>query len=99
MSNKGFFASMCEIFDSIFLPSYQQQAPVEEEVPSTMTGVARYLADMASKASGTTGVGRYIQGQIDRIIQIEFTSNHAWLQSHLMTGVERYTQYKASIAR
>lgn len=54
----------------------------------TMTGVARYIESLASRAITMTGVERYIQNNM--------TSNHAWLKSHIMTGVERYIQHKAS---
>jgi hypothetical protein len=132
MSDKGFFSSICGLFNSLFVPAPQQQAEatadvstaVKEEVteviqevvateaptamtgvtryienlatssvvkavtPSAMTGVARYIENLASKASTITGVEHYIRNNM--------TSNHAWLQSHIMTGVERYIQHKAS---
>jgi hypothetical protein len=108
MSDKGFFSSICGLFNSLFVPAPQQQAEatadvstavkeevteviqevVEAEAPMTMTGVARYIENLASKASTITGVEHYIRNNM--------TSNHAWLQSHIMTGVERYIQHKAS---
>ena len=106
MSDKGFFSSICGLFNSLFVPAQQQaevtadvstavedvtnvtQEEVDAIVPSTMTSVARYIENIASKASTITGVERYIRNNT--------TSNHTWLNSHIMTGVERYIQHKAS---
>jgi hypothetical protein len=99
MSDKGFFSSICGLFNSLFVPAPQQQAEatavvstavkeevteviqevVEAEAPSTMTGVARYIENIAGKANTTTGV-----------VEAEAPST--------MTGVARYIENIASKA-
>ncbi len=95
MSEKGFFASICGFFSSLFSSEPAQEssstspAPAETAQPSAskqndgLTGVERYIRRQAENAAKPmTSVERYIRNQA--------------ANAKPLTGVERYIRNKAS---
>lgn len=93
--NKGFFASLCGFFNSLFSSS-----PAAENKSAAandgLTGVERYIRNQAQSGSQVTGVEQYIRNQAINSKPLTGVEQYVRNQSQAkpMTGVERYIQNK-----
>jgi hypothetical protein len=103
MSDKGFLASVCGFFKSLFSSS-PSPAPTSSAKPSSpaaksndgLTGVERYIRNQSNSGSQLTGVEKYIRNKTTTTTVVtsveQYIRNKA--QAKPMTGVERYIQSK-----
>ena len=103
MSDKGFFASVCGFFKSLFSSSPSpaptssaKQSPAAKTANDGLTGVERYIRNQSNSGSELTGVEKYIRNKATTVTVItsveQYIRNKA--QAKPMTGVERYIQSK-----
>jgi hypothetical protein len=93
--NKGFFASLCGFFKSLF-SSAPATASSSAAANDGLTGVERYIRSKSQNGSELTGVEQYIRNQTTSSKPV--TGVEAYIrnqtQAKPMTGVERYIQSK-----
>lgn len=85
MSNKGFFASICEFFKGLFSEDQtDNKAPAATNKNNNdgLTGVERYIRNQKQGGSNLTGVERYVRNKMAN-------------GSKPQTGVEKYIRQQA----
>lgn len=100
MTEKGFFASICDFFKSLF-----GSAPAAEASKSSapaaanndgLTGVERYIRNQTNQSEQLTGVEKYIRNQANAkpLTGVEkYIRNQA--NAKPLTGVEKYIRSQA----
>jgi hypothetical protein len=97
-SNKGFFASICSFFSSLFSSAPAEKATAQAAPANTdgLTSVERYIRNKAA-ASTLTSVEQYIRNKAANSKPL--TTVELYIRSKAaakpMTSVERYIQSKA----
>ena len=94
MSDKGFFASICSFFGSLFSSDSDQSRPSSANTSSnnsSLTGVESYIRNQAQTASSSTltSVEAYIQANSKPVTSVEsYIRNQA--AAGPITTVEQY---------
>jgi hypothetical protein len=96
MSNKGFFASICDFFKGLFSADESENTPAGNNKNNDgLTGVERYIRNQQQGGSSLTGVERYIRNQMANGSKPQ-TGVEKYIRQQAgnkpMTGVERYIQ-------
>lgn len=93
MSEKGFFASICDFFCGLFSSKSDEAQTSAASTASSdgLTGVERYIRNQASSTPSLTGVEKYIRAQASAT---PMTGVEAYIQKQAaaqpLTGVEKY---------
>lgn len=96
MSNKGFFASICDFFKGLFSGDETDNTPAANNKNNDgLTGVERYIRNQQQGGSSLTGVERYIRNKMANGSKPQ-TGVEKYIRQQAgnkpMTGVERYIQ-------
>jgi len=96
MSEKGFFASICNFFNGLFSSDSAQSGNSSSNTPAAttgLTGVERYI----QKQANVTGVEQYIRNQANVTGVEQYIRNQA-ASTQSLTGVEKYIRNHANAA-